>query len=38
MYGTLPATGGLNPLRLLFILVALVVFTAAAIRKQLGSD
>jgi hypothetical protein len=38
MYGTLPFTGGLNLLRLLFILVALVVFIAAAIRKQLSRD
>ncbi len=39
MYGTLLSTLGLlNPLRLLFSLVALVVFTRDAIRKRLSRD
>ncbi len=37
MYGLLPSTGGINPIRLLFILVALVVFSAVAFRKMLAS-
>lgn len=36
MYGTLPFTGGLNPLRMFFLAVALAVFTTAMIRKRLG--
>ncbi len=37
MFGTLPSTGGINPIRLLFILVALVVFSVMAVRKMLSS-
>ncbi len=35
MYGTLPATGGfLNPLRLLFVVVAICVFGAGLISRR----